>query len=83
MSSKPFLTQVPGSPALVRRVVPVVAAAAVVTGCIGCPGGLRQTDGGGAVFDAGRSRPPDAFAAPVEDATVVDVSADDGGNRRR
>ncbi len=68
MTSKPPLTPTPSSPALVRRVAPVVAAASIITGCLGDPG----DPGGDAavrIFDAGRSRPSDAFVG-VSDAGI-------------
>ncbi|MBN8611225.1 MAG: hypothetical protein J0L92_11600 [Deltaproteobacteria bacterium] len=82
MTSKPSLTPTPVGPALVKRIVPVVAAASMITGCLGDPGDPGN-DAAFVVFDAGRS-PRDAYlevrdagiAAPPTDAAFR-VSEDD------
>ena len=68
MTSEP-LTTPPSGPVLVKRVVPVIAAAAIATGCAGCPGHVPEVDAYLPVFDAGRSRPDDAFVE-VRDAGI-------------
>lgn len=90
MTSKPSLTPTPAGPKLVKRVVPVIAAAAFVTGCPGPVGGVDadfQPSDAGISVDAG---PPPAFdggvsldapfPVPEDDAAITDdVGSDDAG----
>lgn len=79
MSSKIALTPAPASPALVRRAVPVIAAATLITGCTGDPG-APGIDAGAGLFDGGivlLDSAVDSSPSGSDDAsTSVDASVD-------